>query len=372
MYRICCILHVAPPCSRLVHLSQGEDAEDSSVFPSAALHSKLSELAPHAAAAAGEGCEGCLQPHRNLVWNARNWAMHTCTLACVCVVGCRLPGREAGAGACLQSRTPHTDTDKDKQAEFVRAPSPPHTHTRAERARSPGGGGGFALSAMLSRALCLIHRLQGGPQAASQRKPRIICVVGSPDVPMQYIPVMNAIFSAQRANVVIDALVLTPPPSPGRADHPSAAAAAPVAGMSGAAVVPSPPSSSGPDSSFLQQATHLTGGLYFKPADGEALLPYLLNYLAVDTQTRGMLDVPQASPSHMTTRTRKHTHTHTHHTMLCLRGGVFPAHACRAQMSSCMASGGSARLGGSAHHVLFRQPGRPIQGRRGEGWNRAT
>lgn len=80
-----------------------------------------------------------------------------------------------------------------------------------------------------------------------------------PDAPMQYIPVMNAIFSAQRADVTIDALLL-------------------------AAL----------DSSFLQQAAHLTGGLYFKPPNGQALLSYMLNYFACDTHTRSQLDVAQS------------------------------------------------------------------------------
>ncbi len=67
-------------------------------------------------------------------------------------------------------------------------------------------------------------------------------MLGSPDVPMQYIPVMNAIFSAQRAEVAIDALVL-----------------------SGTC-----------ESSLLQQAAHLTGGLYFRPQCREGALQYLV------------------------------------------------------------------------------------------------
>ncbi|EFJ52198.1 hypothetical protein VOLCADRAFT_79384 [Volvox carteri f. nagariensis] len=75
---------------------------------------------------------------------------------------------------------------------------------------------------------------------------------------MQYIPVMNAIFSAQRAEVLLDAVVLATE-----------------------------------DSSFLQQAAHLTGGLYFKPAGAGALLGLLLNYFVCDTSTRKQLDVAQ-------------------------------------------------------------------------------
>mmetsp|Transcript_7435 Transcript_7435/g.19831 ORF Transcript_7435/g.19831 Transcript_7435/m.19831 type:complete len:304 (-) Transcript_7435:528-1439(-) len=148
----------------------------------------------------------------------------------------------------------------------------------------------LALSGALSRALCLVHRLRskpssdalaGAPRLASQCRPRLLCLVGSPDVPMQYIPVMNAIFSAQRAEVAVDALVLGPP---------------------------------GFDSSFLQQAAHLTGGLYLRapiggvksqaegavsavPQQGHgnmgAALQYLLSCLSADTVTRSMLRVHQ-------------------------------------------------------------------------------
>lgn len=56
-----------------------------------------------------------------------------------------------------------------------------------------------------------MHRLQASPVRKRKRcKPRILCIWGSPDAPMQYVPVMNAIFSAQRAEVAIDALVLQP------------------------------------------------------------------------------------------------------------------------------------------------------------------
>lgn len=54
-------------------------------------------------------------------------------------------------------------------------------------------------SAALSRALCLVRKHQGNAPSskADSPKPRILCISGSPDVPGQYIAVMNAIFSAQ-------------------------------------------------------------------------------------------------------------------------------------------------------------------------------
>uniref|UniRef100_A0A7S0RY66 General transcription and DNA repair factor IIH subunit TFB4 n=1 Tax=Chlamydomonas leiostraca TaxID=1034604 RepID=A0A7S0RY66_9CHLO len=152
-------------------------------------------------------------------------------------------------------------------------------------AAGAGPASTLALSGALSRALCLIHRLRpsaGYAQAAGSRaagprcRPRILCLVGSPDVPLQYIPVMNAIFSAQRAEVAVDALVAGAP---------------------------------GFDSTFLQQAAHLTGGLYLRastPAGpaaqhggqpgrhhshASAALQYLLSCLSADTATRSMLHI---------------------------------------------------------------------------------
>eukprot|EP00798_Chlamydomonas_sp_ICE-L_P027681 gene27681-7323_t len=139
-----------------------------------------------------------------------------------------------------------------------------------ETANSGVSPGPLALSGALSRALCLIHRLRGdhssnsttsrGAQvaAAQRRRARVLCIMGSPDVPMQYIPVMNAIFSAQRAEVSLDAVVL---------------------GSS--------------DSSLLQQAVHLTGGLYLRPSHPSALLQYLVQTASADTHTRSLLALHQ-------------------------------------------------------------------------------
>ncbi|PNH02656.1 General transcription factor IIH subunit 3 [Tetrabaena socialis] len=156
---------------------------------------------------------------------------------------------------------------------------------------SAGAGVGSALGPLASKQQKPSNR--GAPAAASSAaaaaaaaaragrapRPRVLCLLGSPDAPMQYIPVMNAIFSAQRAEVAVDALVMGPE-----------------------------------DSSFLQQAAHLTGGLYFRPPSltgpgrgagragsgggggggGSALLGVLLSHFAADTGTRAGLDAAQA------------------------------------------------------------------------------
>ena len=77
-------------------------------------------------------------------------------------------------------------------------------------------------------------------------------------MPSQYIPTMNAIFAAQRSGVVVDACYL---------------------GSS--------------QSAFLQQAAHLTGGVYLRPARSAGLLQYLLMVFSSDSTTRRFLALPQ-------------------------------------------------------------------------------
>ena len=63
----------------------------------------------------------------------------------------------------------------------------------------------------------------------------------SDDVSSQYVPVMNCIFSAQKQSIPVDSCVL-----------------------------------GNQESSFLQQASHLTEGIYIKPQNQSGLLQYLL------------------------------------------------------------------------------------------------
>ncbi|KAI3436069.1 hypothetical protein D9Q98_002127 [Chlorella vulgaris] len=150
-------------------------------------------------------------------------------------------------------------------------------------AAEKAGGGTFAgtscqFSSALSRMLCFINSLQcraaaaaagaelsggagpsGGASAAvrKQQPMRLLCLTAAPDVPSQYIAVMNSIFSAQRSGVLIDACQL---------------------GVG--------------DSSFLQQAAHLTGGIYLKPDKPQALLQYLNSVFSLDASTRQYLRLP--------------------------------------------------------------------------------
>lgn len=119
-----------------------------------------------------------------------------------------------------------------------------------------------ALSAALSRAICFLHRQkQLRAWGLRSTKPRILVVTASQDASVQYIATMNAIFSAQLAEIIIDSC------------H---------SGIQ--------------DSSFLQQASHLTGGVYLKPSKTDALVEYLINVFGADSNTRAFLcsQVPQS------------------------------------------------------------------------------
>ncbi|WIA15471.1 hypothetical protein OEZ85_002111 [Tetradesmus obliquus] len=115
-----------------------------------------------------------------------------------------------------------------------------------------------ALAAGLSRALCYTSRLLPRYAASTRHKakPRILSLLAGADTPLQYIPVMNCIFAAQHAGVALDACIL------------------------GAA-----------DSAFMQQAAHITGGVYLRPHQPAALLQYLLGVFSADTATRASLNL---------------------------------------------------------------------------------
>jgi len=123
-------------------------------------------------------------------------------------------------------------------------------------------GEGPALAGALSRVLCYLQRIRSGQVGGSregQRKARILAIQASPDVSAQYISFMNAIFSAQRHDVVIDACLV-----------------------------------GGSHSSLLQQACQLTGGIYTRPARPAVLVEYLLTIYTGDTYSRSFLMQPQA------------------------------------------------------------------------------
>ncbi|RHY08025.1 hypothetical protein DYB38_007964 [Aphanomyces astaci] len=113
-------------------------------------------------------------------------------------------------------------------------------------------------SIVLTPVLVVINRAMN---ESRELQPRILVVDSSPDFAEQYISIMNCIFSAQKKHVPIDSCVLASEPS-----------------------------------AFLQQASYLTGGIYFKPKEPQGLVQYFLSIWLADADTRQMLKLPtQAS-----------------------------------------------------------------------------
>ncbi|THV02438.1 transcription factor Tfb4 [Dendrothele bispora CBS 962.96] len=119
----------------------------------------------------------------------------------------------------------------------------------------------------LTKALCFINRLTldhntntsnaEGLDPIALPDPRVLILSVSPDITSSYIPIMNSIFSAQKLKVTIDACQL-----------------------------------SGPDSVFLQQAAHLTGGSYLYLERRDALLQHLTMTFLPSPSVRGAIAVP--------------------------------------------------------------------------------
>ena len=84
-------------------------------------------------------------------------------------------------------------------------------------------------------------------------------LTGSPDSRTQYMAIMNSIFAAQKNKVAIDACVL------------------------------------GEDSTFLQQASEITGGTYVRVEDHGKLAQYLLGVFLMGVEFRKSFNTPPAS-----------------------------------------------------------------------------
>mmetsp|Transcript_28160 Transcript_28160/g.46335 ORF Transcript_28160/g.46335 Transcript_28160/m.46335 type:complete len:314 (-) Transcript_28160:14-955(-) len=98
---------------------------------------------------------------------------------------------------------------------------------------------GSLLAGGLSHALCILNKVL--TKDLPHIDARVLVLCASNDISSQYIPLMNCIFSAQKLDVCIDACVLTTN-----------------------------------DSLFLQQASHLTHGIYSKPPYLKGLIQHLL------------------------------------------------------------------------------------------------
>ncbi|TFK26523.1 Tfb4-domain-containing protein [Coprinopsis marcescibilis] len=121
-----------------------------------------------------------------------------------------------------------------------------------------------ALVGALTKALCYVNRISATPQPTDgsqgvppQVDPRILILSVSPDLSASYIPIMNAIFSAQKLKVTIDACQIY-----------------------------------GGETVFLQQAAHLSGGSYLLLEHRDALLQYLTMSFLPPPSIRKILAVP--------------------------------------------------------------------------------
>ncbi|KAJ3803271.1 TFIIH subunit Tfb4/p34 [Lentinula aff. detonsa] len=125
-----------------------------------------------------------------------------------------------------------------------------------------------ALVGALTKSLCYINRLTlefnastanatEGLEPLTLSDPRILILSVSPDQTASYIPVMNSIFSAQKLKVTIDACQIY-----------------------------------GPETVFLQQAAHLTGGSYIYLERRDALLQYLTMTFLPPPSVRHTISVP--------------------------------------------------------------------------------
>lgn len=124
------------------------------------------------------------------------------------------------------------------------------------------------IAGAISLALTYANRIERDPSLRGRVKSRVLVVQASEDDAEQYVPMMNAMFAAQSSNILIDCLCLNEK-----------------------------------ESSFLQQAAFVSGGIYAKPekskkAGGEEtredLLERALCSFLPDRYTRRFLRPPRA------------------------------------------------------------------------------
>ncbi|TFK54150.1 transcription factor Tfb4 [Heliocybe sulcata] len=126
----------------------------------------------------------------------------------------------------------------------------------------------IGLVGALTKALCYINRIKH-PTPSTQSNgttvedpatlpdPRILILSVSPDLSTSYIPIMNSIFSAQKLKIIIDVCKIY-----------------------------------GPDTVFLEQAAHLTGGSYVYLERRDALLQHLVMSHLPSPALRKLMAVP--------------------------------------------------------------------------------
>ena len=168
-----------------------------------------------------------------------------------------------------------------------------------------------SMAACISLAVCYQskQRQQFGPGLHS----RILLFQAAPDIPADYIAVINAVYSAQRSGVVIDSVMLSAPTAAG---------------------------AEAPPSVFLQQASYLTGGHHAHPGPDQHrnLLAYLIFLFSSDSLERQKLLLP---PPH-NVDLRAHCFCHRQHRTIAWVCSTCLSIYC-AYSESCAMCGATAR-----------------------------
>lgn len=107
----------------------------------------------------------------------------------------------------------------------------------------------------ISAALCYVNNMR--VKVGSLQQARVLVVQRCADTPAKYVQTMNALFAAQNDSVIVDALVMR-----------------------------------SRDSTYMQQACDLTGGIYSREPDLQKIPPLLLGTFLTDPIRR-----PKAPPS---------------------------------------------------------------------------
>ncbi|KAK3781670.1 hypothetical protein RRG08_043581 [Elysia crispata] len=112
------------------------------------------------------------------------------------------------------------------------------------------------IAGAMAVALCYAHRLEKECPIGEALSTRLLVIKGSEDCPSQYMNFMNAVFTSQKQNIIIDACILDK------------------------------------DSGLLQQACDITGGMYLKIPQLQGLLQYLMWVFLPDPSTRTKMALP--------------------------------------------------------------------------------
>jgi len=230
--------------------TRGNNASASGSASSAAAASAIPSTSGSAATPAAAESDGLLSHLRSFAAQSAALTASRLQRIAECRKSRAAGGTAEEAGAQQQQSQPHTQPDVEDDEE--------------ESAR------GTKLAGALSLALCYLNRLHTSSHvngvnigSVKLRSRILICSLCPIDQSSQYVHIMNAIFSTQKQSIPVDSCVIGEK-----------------------------------DSLFLQQASHLTKGVYARvdTKEQKALLQYLMFLYLSDPTSRSHLILPvQAS-----------------------------------------------------------------------------